>query len=130
MLKRSSLALLAALPLGACATSETPNNFTAERSIFASPYVEPVIAGRTSDGGVFYPGAGRYAYDRAGNRIRLRGDERRDARRQADAIEEQARLNQRVEEFEAQQTDAIPAVPSPPPISSDAPSRGGGSLPR
>ena len=107
------LACTAPLALGACATSETVNNFTAERTVFANPYVAPEIdasgigAGR---GGLCYPGAGRYAFDQEGNRVELSRAERRTFRERAALIREQAELNELVAEFKARPEPSAPPI--------------------
>ena len=103
------------LAVSACATSETVNNFTAERSVFANPYVAPEIAGRTDAAGLFYPGRGRFALDQDGNRVELSRAERRTFRERAELIREQAELNELVAEFNARpQPTAPPIAPANP----------------
>lgn len=117
MQSRLILAAGVCLGVGACATPETVNNFTAERSVFANPYVAPEIDGHTGDGGLIYPGRGRFAFDQDGNRVELSRAERRTFRERTALIQEQAELNQLVAEFNARQAE----MPPPPPIQLPAP---------
>ena len=106
---------IAQVALDASVAPETVNNFTAERSVFANPYVAPEIAGRTDAAGLFYPGRGRFALDQDGNRVELSRAERRTIRERAELIREQAELNELVAEFNARpQPTAPPLAPANP----------------
>ncbi len=126
--------------LSGCAVSETPNPFTAQRTVFYNPYEAPELQNGpvgpdqcadclTRDGrwleGLVYPGRGRYAFDKAGNRVRLTQDDRRELRRRFNLIQDQIEINRRVAEFSAMQAafpDVPPPVPTAPPTALGAPS--------
>ena len=112
MRSQTLIVFACALTLGAC-TSTPENSFLAGRTVFDNPYVDPA-ASQPSDesGGLFYPGAGRYAFDAEGNRVELTKSERRDARERARLAAEQAEQNELVREFDASQAN-LPSVPMP-----------------
>ena len=111
------IAVIGALGIAGCA-STPENSFLAGRTVFDNPYVDPAASQPTDEsGGLFYPGAGRYAFDSEGNRVELTRSERRDARERARLASEQAEQNELVREFDAAQADMRPdPVPSAPPL--------------
>ena len=115
--------IAAAAPLGLAACATAPeNSFAAGRTVFDNPYVDPSAQPPSDEsGGLFYPGAGRYAFDSEGNRVELTKSERRDARERARLANEQAEQNELVREFDASQADMRPdPVPSAPPVAGGA----------
>jgi len=117
MICRYLIATAGALAASACSTTPK-NSFAAGRTVFDNPYVAPTGAEPTDEsGGLFYPGAGRYAFDAEGNRVELTKSERRDARERARLAGEQAELNELVEEFDARAEDMRPSpMPSALPV--------------
>lgn len=115
------IAAASVLGLAACATPQE-NGFAAGRTVFDNPYVDPAAQPATDEsGGLFYPGAGRYAFDSEGNRVELTRSERSDARERARLVAEQAEQNDLVREFDAGQTEMRPdPVPSAPPVATNA----------
>jgi len=115
--------------LGGCSTGPA-NPFLTERSVFASPYVDPEID-KTGVGpdcpsdrlstegcwidGLFYPGRGHYALDRNGNRVRLTKSERRALQARFETV--QARIDV-LEALESGQ----PLPPNSPALPSNTPS--------
>ncbi|AWW74310.1 hypothetical protein CD351_07705 [Erythrobacter sp. KY5] len=142
-----NVAILSAvgLALGACATSsDTPNNFAAERGIFGSPYVAPELNRRAEgpgaldeirrwrrwDDDLLYPGGGEFAYDREGNRVRLSRRELRELRELYFADQAQAVQDERIDEFNAMQARAPNAPPPPKPSAPPVAGNGKGDTPR
>lgn len=135
------LAVLAALASGisACASTDPFAALSAERGVFASPYVAPHMASRQGIGpepeGVLpgrrpyldtliYPGRGRHALDRRGNIIRLSRHDRQLLQ------ERHERLRARAEQIERARREGGSGA-SPPPLAAPrarALSHGGGSL--
>ncbi|EAQ29630.1 chorismate mutase [Erythrobacter sp. NAP1] len=145
MVRNFVLLTAASLVLGACATSsDTPNNFAAERGIFTSPYAAPEIDRRAVGPGVLdehgrwrrwdddllYPGGGEFAYDREGNRVRLSRRELRELCEVYFANQAQAVQDERIAEFNAQQASASPAPPPPQPSAPPVTNTGDGETPR
>ncbi|MHA7818850.1 MAG: hypothetical protein ACX930_04290 [Erythrobacter sp.] len=104
MIRRTITILSLATMVTACATSsETPNNFTAERTVFSSPYVAPELAQGQVGPGADQPyflvrtKRGIIAYDHQGNRVELRRREERLLERQAQALEDRDRLPRPIE---------------------------------
>ena len=144
MVRKFAVLSAACLALGACATSsETPNNFAAERGIFSSPYVAPELSRRAVgpgaldehgrrrrwDDDLLYPGGGEFAYDREGNRVRLSRRELRELREVYFADQAQAVQDERIAEFNAQQASAPPALPPPQPSAPPVAGTGDGEKP-
>ncbi|MEP3420175.1 MAG: hypothetical protein ABJN35_00430 [Erythrobacter sp.] len=133
MIVRTALSLSVMVLLGACATAPTQQRFAGERTVFHNPYASPALSngpvgpGACADQpasdqcwieGLLYPGRGNFAYDRNGNRIQLSRSDRRELRRRFELIRDQAEINRRVAEFNAQQANFPPnPVPNAPPIS-------------
>ena len=65
--------------------------------------------------GLFYPGAGDYAFDRNGNRVLLSRDDRRELQRREKLIGDQVEVIRKVAEFNARQA-AMPDRPLPHPL--------------
>ena len=136
MLAKTALAAGSLLLLGACASNPSQAGFSGERTVFHNPYADPVIAngpiGLEQCGvfagqagcwldGLFYPGAGGYAFDRAGNRVSLSKRERRAFRERSRLIAEQVELNELVADFNERQASLPPPpVPTAPPIATPA----------
>ena len=140
MVIKTAAAIPVALLLSACAPTTTPNNFGGERTVFYNPYAAPELSngpvgpdqceGCPGDGGryldgLFYPGAGQYAFTRAGKRIRLSRAERRQFRDRFRALNQRIELERSTAAFNARQVSVPPKpVPSAPPISApQAPSQ-------
>jgi len=119
--------------LCSCAVSEPQVGFAGERTVFHNPYAAqefengpvgpdqcaecPGNDGRWLDG-LFYPGAGHYAFDRSGNRVPLSREDRRELRLRNELIGDQAEINRKVAEFDAHQAamlDRPLPQPSAPP---------------
>lgn len=120
---RAFILAIATFGLAACVGNE-PIGLNAERDIFSSPYADN--AGTTLDE-LTYPGSGRWAYDRHGNRVSLSKREASLLRERFEAVEQQ------IEALEMGTTMPHPAPQSSaPPVAvepiPDAPVRGGGSL--
>ncbi len=127
-----------ALPLAACATSSPQLAFGGERTVFDNPYASPELDngpvgpdqcrefprnGGCYIDGLFYPGAGRFAYTRDGLRVRLSREERRAFRERARLIGEQSQLNRQIAELDAERSPPTtpPPVPTAPPVMSEPP---------
>ena len=137
MINRLLICASSAVALSACASSESA------LSVNHSPYTVPVNIGDNDPlGNLRYPGTGPYAYDADGNRVRLSRRERRQLRERYRNVQAQVEQNERVAEFNAENSGPPEPIPSAPPVASDVgglssaessprePSRGGGSLPR
>ena len=118
MTGKAAAALIGMLALGACATSQ-PNTFLpGERTVFDNPYVAPELAERgvgAGHGGLFYPGAGRYAFDQDGNRVELSSAELRSFRERAEQVRQQAEQSELLKEMSASQTSKTPPPVLAPP---------------
>lgn len=118
------IAVLAGLASGASACATTSADpfaaLGAERGVFASPYVAPVVVSQQGVGpepeGVLpsrrpyldtliYPGRGRHALDRRGNIIRLSRHDRQLLQQRHE------RLRQRAEQIERERREDGPAAP-------------------
>jgi hypothetical protein len=113
----------------ACATPDRFAGLSAERGVFASPYVAPEISqqgiGPEPEGvhpsrrpyldGLYYPGRGRHALDRRGNVVRLSRNERRLLQ------ERHERLRQRAEELERASEGGAGSAPPPMALPSPRP---------
>jgi hypothetical protein len=136
-LGRSALVASLCSLAAACASPDRFAALSAERGVFASPYVAPELASRQGIGpepeGVhpsrqpyldtlIYPGRGPRALDRRGNVVLLSRNERRLL------AERHERLRERAEQVERarRETEAPPPAAAIP----AALSRDGGSLPR
>lgn len=136
-MNRHTIAMCALpLVLSACASYPAQDGFAGVRTVFHNPYTDPVvddrmigpdqernafgIDGRWIDG-LFYPGVGRFAYDRNGNVVRLSRRDRRILRQRARDLREQERINQAVADFNRRNAGPSPQVPAPvpsaPPVS-------------
>ena len=127
-MNRASIIALIALPaLGACAS--TPQNpFDGGRTVFYNPYAAleiengpvgpeterafPRDKGRWIDG-LFYPGAGWFAYDRGGNRVALSRQDRRELRERDRRLEQRAIQNRELAQFEAERASQPRTAPAP-----------------
>lgn len=131
------------LSLGACSTPQAGIGLDGHRTVFHNPYapielengpVGPEQCQNCPGGvwidGLFYPGSGRVAYDRLGNRVRLSRSERRDARERFRLIRSQVEQDAAVAQFnqglvnQGQGGSTPPPIPSAPPVS-DAPTQSG-----
>ncbi|QIQ86540.1 hypothetical protein [Erythrobacter sp.] len=84
---KASLSLAAMFALAACASPSPRGDLTGTRTAFHNPYA--TIERFEEEGRVdalFYPGAGRFAFDSEGNRIRLSQAELRAVRSRAAAV--------------------------------------------
>lgn len=123
MIGKSVAALFSVLALSACATSQPDTFLAGERTVFDNPYVAPELVERgvgVGRGGLFYPGAGRYAFDQDGNRIELSRAELRSFRERAEQVRQEAEQRDLLEQMSAQQTDLTPppSIASPEPAAS------------
>lgn len=134
-LSRSALLVSLCGLAAACASPDRFAALSAERGVFASPYVAPEISrqgiGPEPEGVLpgrrpyldllYYPGRGPRALDRNGNVVRLSRGERRQLQERFDRLRERAQQVER----ERREQSAPPANLIP-----RAPFHGGGSLPR
>lgn len=137
----ASLPLAAMFALAACASPSPRGHLTGTRTAFHSPYA---TIERFEDEGLFdalfYPGAGRFAFDSEGNRTRLSRRELRAVRSRAaavnsiiilrDALASGEQIALPFERLDPRKRPA-PADPSPdaPPIAA-LPAAGSGEEPR
>lgn len=135
MIVRPFFAIAALSALSAC-VANPQSEFNGQRTVFDNPYSAsidrgpvgpdqcaecPGVEGRLLEV-LNYPGRGRFAYDRNGNRVELSRSERRTLRQRFDAIEDQAEINRRVAAFNAAQAALPPPpVPSAPPVAVSIP---------
>ncbi len=120
---------LGSLALASCATGDP---FDGGRSVFNNPYAAPVVdngpvgpecdeSAVRRDGcfldSLFYPGRGRYALDRDGNRVRLTRSERRFFRERNEAIQARIDILNSLENGTPIPPDspALDNIPPPPP---------------
>jgi len=73
--------------LAACASPNSADGLSASRSVFHNPYATiAYFEDEMRVSGLFYPGAGRFAFDREGNRVRLTRQELRAVRDRAATV--------------------------------------------
>lgn len=116
MIGKSTAVLVSIFALGACATSQPETFLAGERTVFDNPYVAPELVERgvgAGRGGLFYPGAGRYAFDQDGNRVELSRAQLRSFRERAEIIREQAEQSEALKDLGSRRTDfALPSQPT------------------
>lgn len=110
--------LAATFALGACASPGPGGDLTGSRTAFHNPYatVERFEEQGRMDG-LFYPGAGRFAFDSEGNRVRLSRRELRAMRDRAATINSTIILREALENAEG----AAPPFDASRPVGDDTP---------
>lgn len=110
----------ATLALGACASASPRGDLTGERTVFHNPFATMERFEEEMRNGVHFPSSGRIAFDRDGNPVRLRREERRAQRDRVAAVRSTVILREALEKGQKV------------PIPLDAPSRreGGRKAPR
>ncbi|MEE4337319.1 MULTISPECIES: hypothetical protein [Erythrobacter] len=86
MTRMALMVLAATFALGACTSAGSRGDLAGARTVFHNPFATMERFEDEMRDGAFLPGSGRFAFDREGNPIRLRREERRAMRDRAAAV--------------------------------------------